>query len=115
MEFNEQFIDGIISFEQDIQIKQTKGSLGIQVSEDGKVWVCIDGQALIRFKPDPLKKATLLSCPFCGNKPNGLKYNGEEYFVECERCLFVMEDMSQIELINRWNTRNGNQEIKFMP
>ena len=27
------------------------GDLGIQIAEDGRVWVCIDGIAFIRFKP----------------------------------------------------------------
>jgi hypothetical protein len=27
------------------------GDLGIQIAEDGRVWVCIDGLAFIRFKP----------------------------------------------------------------
>lgn len=26
--------------------------LGIQIAKDGRVWVCIDGVAFIRFKPD---------------------------------------------------------------
>ena len=28
-----------------------KGKLGIQVAKDGRVWVCINGIAFIRFKP----------------------------------------------------------------
>lgn len=27
------------------------GDLGIQVASDGRIWVCIDGVAFIRFKP----------------------------------------------------------------
>ena len=30
--------------------------LGIQIAEDGRVWICIEGQALIRFKPTKSKK-----------------------------------------------------------
>ncbi len=26
--------------------------LGIQISKDGKVWICIDGIAFLRFKPN---------------------------------------------------------------
>ena len=25
---------------------------GIQIAEDGRVWICIDGEAFIRFKPN---------------------------------------------------------------
>lgn len=30
-----------------------KGDLGVQVAEDGRVWICIDGIAFIRFSPHP--------------------------------------------------------------
>lgn len=30
----------------------TKGEVGVQVSEDGRIWVCLDGQALLRFVPE---------------------------------------------------------------
>lgn len=29
------------------------GDFGIQVAEDGRVWVCINGVAVMRFKPLP--------------------------------------------------------------
>ena len=45
---------GFISFEQEIKHEGIKGDFGIQIAKDGRVWICIDGQALIRFKP--LKK-----------------------------------------------------------
>lgn len=28
-----------------------KGDLGIQIAKDGRVWICIDGQAFLRFRP----------------------------------------------------------------
>jgi len=28
-----------------------EGDLGIQIANDGRVWVCIDGVAFLRFKP----------------------------------------------------------------
>ena len=28
-----------------------QGDLGIQISEDGRVWVCINGEAFLRFRP----------------------------------------------------------------
>ncbi len=29
------------------------GDLGIQIAKDGRVWICIDGVAFIRFSPHP--------------------------------------------------------------
>lgn len=30
--------------------------LGIQIAKDGRVWLCIDGIAFVRFTPHPNKK-----------------------------------------------------------
>lgn len=38
------------------------GDLGIQIAKDGRVWVCINGVAFIRFSPHPddaMSKETL--------------------------------------------------------
>jgi len=35
------------------------GDLGIQISDNGRVWVCINGIAFIRFKP---KKEEINDC-----------------------------------------------------
>jgi len=37
-----------------------EGDLGIQVAEDGRVWVCIDGVAFLRFKPGRSVEASQL-------------------------------------------------------
>jgi hypothetical protein len=29
-----------------------QGDFGLQVAKDGRVWICLDGVAFIRFKPD---------------------------------------------------------------
>ena len=42
---------GMISFEQDIQMGAVEGDIGIQIAKDGRIWICVNGQALIRFKP----------------------------------------------------------------
>jgi len=42
---------GYISFEKDIKIGMVEGIFGIQIAKDGRVWICVDGEALIRFKP----------------------------------------------------------------
>ena len=50
-EYPETHQQGLITFEQDIKASGIKGDLGIQVAGDGRVWVCVDGVALIRFRP----------------------------------------------------------------
>lgn len=50
-EYKETHQDGIVSIEQNMKKGITKGDFGIQVAKDGRVWICIDGFALIRFKP----------------------------------------------------------------
>lgn len=48
---------GVISIEQDIESGVIRGDFGIQIAKDGRVWVCIDGRAVIRFKRDvPVRK-----------------------------------------------------------
>ncbi len=42
---------GLISFEQEIKQGSMKGTFGIQMAKDGRIWICIDGQSVIRFKP----------------------------------------------------------------
>ena len=49
--YEETHQDGMISFEQDIKHGMIKGDFGIQIAKDGRIWICIDGHALIRFKP----------------------------------------------------------------
>ena len=57
--YKETHMEGVISLENidylqddDGNIKSLiKGTLGIQIAEDGRIWVCIDGIAFIRFRP----------------------------------------------------------------
>ena len=42
---------GIISIEQALPIGIIKGDIGIQKAIDGRIWICIDGIATIRFRP----------------------------------------------------------------
>ena len=44
---------GIISFENKDLFDNfgTQGDFGIQIAEDGRIWICINGIAFIRFKP----------------------------------------------------------------
>ena len=63
-EMPETHCTGMITIENIDLIKQmvtnsvddmNNADLGLQISEDGRVWVCINGMALLRFKP-ALKK-----------------------------------------------------------
>ena len=29
-----------------------QGDFGVQIAEDGRVWICVDGKAFLRFKPN---------------------------------------------------------------
>lgn len=51
--YDETHQDGIISIEQNMEIGAVRGDLGIQIASDGRIWVCLNGQALIRFQPYP--------------------------------------------------------------
>ena len=55
-EYPETHQHGHISFEQDIKAGLVTGDLGVQIARDGRVWVCIDGKALIRFRPQIRKE-----------------------------------------------------------
>lgn len=47
---------GIISVENMPDKNYFEGDLGVQISKDGRIWVCINGVAFIRFKPNKLTK-----------------------------------------------------------
>jgi len=40
-----------------------KGDLGVQIAEDGRVWICINGLAFLRFSPYPNGKMSKESLP----------------------------------------------------
>ncbi|KXH69789.1 MAG: hypothetical protein AM326_01575 [Candidatus Thorarchaeota archaeon SMTZ-45] len=42
---------GIISIENMPPRRTFDGHVGLKVSEDGRIWVCIDGVSFIRFTP----------------------------------------------------------------
>jgi hypothetical protein len=42
---------GFVSIEQDLKRTNKIADIGIQIAKDGRIWICIDGAALIRFKP----------------------------------------------------------------
>lgn len=42
---------GIISIETIPEKKLFEGDLGVQIADDGRVWICINGIAFLRFRP----------------------------------------------------------------
>jgi hypothetical protein len=50
-EYPETHQTGLISIENIPEEKALTGDLGIQIAKDGRIWVCINGIAFIRFKP----------------------------------------------------------------
>lgn len=50
-EYPETHQQGIISIENEMPHGAIKGDIGIQIATDGRIWVCINGVAFIRFKP----------------------------------------------------------------
>jgi len=42
---------GMVSIEQDLKKGTRLKDFGIQIAKDGRIWICIDGIATIRFKP----------------------------------------------------------------
>jgi len=43
---------GYISFEQNINMGGCITDIGIQIGPDGRIWICVNGIALIRFNPN---------------------------------------------------------------
>lgn len=76
--------------------------LGIQIARDGRIWLCIDGQAFIRFKPikkemiDSLKKerkqkdyCVLPTCSRCYERlhnDNAYKRPNGRFTTYCKEC-----------------------------
>jgi hypothetical protein len=42
---------GMVSIEQNLKPGIQLRDFGIQIANDGRIWICIDGMATIRFKP----------------------------------------------------------------
>ena len=42
---------GSLSIEQSLASGLKDCDFGIQIAKDGRVWICVDGIAFIRFKP----------------------------------------------------------------
>jgi hypothetical protein len=42
---------GFLSIEKDLKAGGQMAGVGIQIAEDGRIWLCVNGEALIRFRP----------------------------------------------------------------
>lgn len=42
---------GYLSVEQDLKRGIKECHVGVQIAEDGRIWICVNGVALLRFKP----------------------------------------------------------------
>ena len=47
----ETHVNGLIIIENIPEFSVQGGDLGIQISDDGRVWICINGIAFLRFSP----------------------------------------------------------------
>ena len=43
--------DGMLSIEKALTAVHRHCDLGVQIARDGRIWLCVDGQAYVRFKP----------------------------------------------------------------
>lgn len=50
-EYPETHQDGMLLVEKSLEQGAYKGDVGLQVAGDGRIWVCFDGVALLRFSP----------------------------------------------------------------
>lgn len=51
-EYKESHRRGYLTIEKEIPKLVKDCDLGIQIAKDGRVWICIDGQAFLRFHPN---------------------------------------------------------------
>ncbi len=49
--YPEEHAQGLITFEQDVKAGGLKGDISIRIADDGRVWINVDGIALLRFRP----------------------------------------------------------------
>lgn len=49
--YEETHMDGFISIENLPEERSMHGDIGIQIASDGRLWVCINGIAFLRFTP----------------------------------------------------------------
>ena len=69
------------------------GDFGIQIAEDGRVWVCVNGISFIRFKPIPKEKEKEKKeqCQYCYHWGENLglrwiQFKGGHAYRMCKVC-----------------------------
>jgi streptogramin lyase len=53
-EYNEQHAIGHLSIENVeliLEMDKMNSDIGVQIAKDGRIWICINGIAFIRFRP----------------------------------------------------------------
>lgn len=50
--YAEKHQQGVLLIEKDLKKGIKECDLGIQIARDGRIWLCMNGQALLRFKPE---------------------------------------------------------------
>lgn len=71
--------DGIISIEQDMKIGVVRGDFRVQITEDGRIWVYLNGRVLIRFAPNSRYQSILNSNTFECPKCNEIVFHGHSH------------------------------------
>lgn len=54
--YDETHFQGVISIERTLEVGLHEGRIGVQIAKDGRIWICVDGMALIRFRPTTQSK-----------------------------------------------------------
>lgn len=52
---------GFISIDREIKLGIVRGDLGIRISQEGRIWVCIDGISFLRFRPERKGKKRIIN------------------------------------------------------
>ena len=55
-EQEEVHLKGVLTIEKAMEQGGKIADLGIQIARDGRVWICVNGEAFIRFKPTTRKE-----------------------------------------------------------
>ena len=53
LEYKETHQQGFMEITRALPRSMKKGDFGIQISRDGRVWICFNGKSIIRFNPTP--------------------------------------------------------------
>ena len=74
--YPEAHAQGLVSFGDDFEQREFVGDIGLQIAADGRIWVCVDGINVLRFKPlnkAEIKRLTWVHCVIDGKGQNRIK------------------------------------------